>query len=531
MEDDPIKVNSPSPTPIPANLKSNNKEETAMPRRSTLALELDAAKITTSARATRNPSEGVPFNLERADNPQVQAPAPQPLCAGAKRKFGGEENDGLRILKQTDKQSKETVATGKPRPVHDLQNRRSVKDLPSGRREAGDRAAAAGVPMLNPRKALAAKSTNDSPLKASKPVGTDDSKPFKKPNGVGSDEAKQPSNPAADKPNSGPPKKTLPVVQIMSSQAAPSAPTPITTIPEPETPVPETELTAPNTPDHHAAPVSRDTPPPGGMGEAARPSRRARPAISYAEPNLRDKMRRPTKELFDAVAGEGKFKGRSSMAPPDTAQKDDTTSSAIRPPSSSKGKESLRAEDGTSAADMAVAKEASRRANALSPTPGAARDMGQKETEKEDLPSSITTQRRKRGSSMGLSSMDGLVARTTSAAPISLVDKPKETIQASHDGDVYDFESSSPVSGEKTINVRPPGRQSRASASYRENDSGSLTSDAAPGIKPGGRGKRASMAAALTKLSMLELEDAEESSLEGEPVVKDRISRRRSMML
>ena len=46
-----------------------------------------------------------------------------------------------------------------------------------------------------------------------------------------------------------------------------------------------------------------------------------------------------------------------------------------------------------------------------------------------------------------------------------------------------------------------------------------------------GRGKRASMAAAMTKLSMLELEDTEESSLEGEAVGKDRALRRKSMML
>ncbi|TQV91694.1 shugoshin-like protein [Cordyceps javanica] len=53
----------------------------------------------------------------------------------------------------------------------------------------------------------------------------------------------------------------------------------------------------------------RDTPPPtdiGSSGEASRPSRRSRAAISYAEPNLRDKMRRPRNETFDAVSGEGK---------------------------------------------------------------------------------------------------------------------------------------------------------------------------------------------------------------------------------
>lgn len=47
-------------------------------------------------------------------------------------------------------------------------------------------------------------------------------------------------------------------------------------------------------------------------GSIGRGSRRARPAISYAEPNLRDKMRRPGKELVGAV--EGIEKARESGA-------------------------------------------------------------------------------------------------------------------------------------------------------------------------------------------------------------------------
>lgn len=57
---------------------------------------------------------------------------------------------------------------------------------------------------------------------------------------------------------------------------------------------------------------SRDTPPPtdldpdvahaAGLGAAGRATRRPRGSVSYAEPNLRDKMRRPTKSLIDAVS-------------------------------------------------------------------------------------------------------------------------------------------------------------------------------------------------------------------------------------
>ena len=57
-------------------------------------------------------------------------------------------------------------------------------------------------------------------------------------------------------------------------------------------------------------PERGDTPPPPDLGadstgSFSRGSRRSRGSVSYAEPNLRDKMRRPTKELIDAVsAGE-----------------------------------------------------------------------------------------------------------------------------------------------------------------------------------------------------------------------------------
>ena len=87
---------------------------------------------------------------------------------------------------------------------------------------------------------------------------------------------------------------------------------------EPETPAPEQDIlsapcTAPSTTRH----LTRDTPPPQNInaeGDGARPSRRARAAVSYAEPNLRDKMRRPTKELVDAIViADGKSSRQSSV--------------------------------------------------------------------------------------------------------------------------------------------------------------------------------------------------------------------------
>ncbi len=90
------------------------------------------------------------------------------------------------------------------------------------------------------------------------------------------------------------------------SQVFPSAEPPL------ETPIPPgLDLFSPTTSEPSAARSElRDTPPPPdlgpdtGTGSFGRASRRPRGSVSYAEPNLRDKMRRPTKDLVDAVGAE-----------------------------------------------------------------------------------------------------------------------------------------------------------------------------------------------------------------------------------
>ena len=80
----------------------------------------------------------------------------------------------------------------------------------------------------------------------------------------------------------------------------------------PETPAPPpSDLFSPVPSEPSAVrPDSRDTPPPPdlgpdtGTGSFGRASRRPRGSVNYAQPNLRDKMRRPTKELVDAVGAE-----------------------------------------------------------------------------------------------------------------------------------------------------------------------------------------------------------------------------------
>lgn len=77
-------------------------------------------------------------------------------------------------------------------------------------------------------------------------------------------------------------------------------------------PPPSHDIPSPESPGlQHARQASRDTPPPSnlqmdtadkdGFGTAGRSTRRPRGGVSYAEPNLRAKMRRPTSDLIDAV--------------------------------------------------------------------------------------------------------------------------------------------------------------------------------------------------------------------------------------
>ena len=65
-------------------------------------------------------------------------------------------------------------------------------------------------------------------------------------------------------------------------------------------------------------PESRDTPPPADLHSntltnAGRTTRRPRGSVSYTEPNLRDKMRRPTKELVDAVGADERIQRAASV--------------------------------------------------------------------------------------------------------------------------------------------------------------------------------------------------------------------------
>ena len=100
----------------------------------------------------------------------------------------------------------------------------------------------------------------------------------------------------------------------------------------PKTPAGADPFSPPSTEPSTARPESKDTPPPGDLNPsvtstdqasaAGRTARRARAPVNYAEPNLISKMRRPTKELVNAVVPDGR---RSTSAKPDEASAPPTT--------------------------------------------------------------------------------------------------------------------------------------------------------------------------------------------------------------
>lgn len=95
----------------------------------------------------------------------------------------------------------------------------------------------------------------------------------------------------------------LPILPI--PELAPTAEIILDALP-PKTPAIEAVFSPPSTEPSTSRPESKDTPPPGDLSAtdqvgAGRPGRRARPQVSYKEPSLHTKMRRPDAKLVDAI--------------------------------------------------------------------------------------------------------------------------------------------------------------------------------------------------------------------------------------
>lgn len=453
------------------------------------------------------------------DDPRPIKPArPQihpPVKAGSKRKFG-DENDEVQLSKafSTTEKAGSKIAPDRPLIVRDLKDRRSVKDLSTKSDEK--KAENMDPTKSRPRQPLADKSRNDgvvSPKKLPKSATTGDLMK------IMADPSKEISLKAAPlKKKRVVPIKLPPLPPAGSAAAKPPV--------EPETPSADPGVVFPDTPETKSTGEKpKDTPPPADIsshGETSRPSRRVRASVSYAEPNLRDKMRRPTKEMLDAVSGEGKYKRTSSAH-------HIASVSASKPMAEGELTRSASASQ-LPAAEVAMENEAARRHPVLSPLlqrdsinegPTAGGQMGQTVTERRRRPSSRQSQ---------------LFEKLEKAGD----DQYEEGgIEASHGIDPYEFRDESTVIEQpKEIHSKGRGSKGTKRSTVTKNVGNDDQSNPGGDARKPSR-KRASMAAPK-KSSMFDDVQDEDSSYEASletardissSLLQDKASRRRSMML
>lgn len=375
---------------------------------------------------------------------------------------------------------------------------------------AKERTSTGKAPAL--RKPLSAKSTNDdlmSPKKNAKKAAAE--KPLRPAR----------SKPLAEKQAKEPSKRRL-TVPDEKVALPPAEPPKITTIPDPEqepepqkpteptliTPDPESHLSP--TPEPKSNRQSRDTPPPADIsssGETSRPSRRSRSQVSYAEPNLRDKMRRPSKQLVDAVI---ERRRSESLVGGEVAGEEVRRESDVKRESGGETEGDIKRESGGEAgAEVSLADaEASEAVTEALGIPLARKGL-------ESLPSSVVTERRKRRSSV--LAREFLAENAAESAHDDSLDSSMSSVATTdNSGDIYDFPANSPEADvPETTAPKKSGR--KASRAGHELSRGE--EEARPSRK------RASMN--VPRRSKLEGEGGD-AVVDG---LRDRSMRRRSTML
>ena len=238
-------------------------------------------------------------------------------------------------------------------------------------------------------------------------------------------------------------------------------------------------------------PDSRDTPPPADIYSdasstattAGRTARRVRGSVSYAEPNLRDKMRRPGKELVDAVGADERIV-RAGSAIAESSIGDAQRSENVNGKMQSVF---IKKEERNGLPRTWSTRELeTERADPTSP-------LSAKAKLTEDLPTSIMTDRRRHTKEQGKdqdlqnsganqnpvtgsnSTIAALVAGSqrkgshnrdkTAGSSSTNRGHGSERSSKSHNGDVYDFHSSSDIEGKDSAVPRPSTVKRSASVS------------------------------------------------------------------
>jgi hypothetical protein len=369
------------------------------------------------------------------------------LKTGAKRKLSAREDDEeqLVVVKPAENSTDDFKFTRiaseggtKPTPAPDS-DRKAARELAVTRGAPREKQLASAA--ISSRKVLAPKSVNNSPRKSSRAPIHNELKVEK-----GEISKAYPAKERA-------PEKKRDSVSIHPTQAE----APLQTVevqPEPETPAALDLFSPSSSQPSTARNESRDTPPPPDINsgtEGQRPSRRARPAVSYAEPNLRDKMRRPTKELVDAVVP-----GTSSLRP-STIKSENNDLTSVRVKSEPEANDAWK--------QMPIASSATVENSPLSG----------KVAVPDALPGNITTHRKRRESMLAKND----VAWTGSASAVAallagtkrnrLEEEPLENDSAPSKPlttqDIYDSKGSSPTPAEAVVelakDVKPVSRFSR----------------------------------------------------------------------
>ena len=429
VDEEPVKID------LPTRPKKDSHEDLS---------ELDPALSVNleQRRKRRDSSSNSESRLSSKVEPEsVEKESTRSLKTGAKRKLSARDDEEPEAATKSTEFSLDgfkftrVVIEDKPRnkPVYQPERSGSkvARELAVARGAPREKQSAAAAPTS--RKVLAPKSVNNSPKKGGKAPNHDEVKAVK------DDILKL--NPAKERSRER--------IHELVTIKAPPADQPIQTEAqaEPETPAGLDVFSPSSSQPSTSCNESRDTPPPPDLGpgtEGQRPSRRARGAVSYAEPNLRDKMRRPTKELVDAVVPGHSLSHRASTIKVEEA--DPATSLRIKPEHEADGEWKRMP-----IASLTIVENS---------------PLSSKVPIPEVLPSSITTHRKRREST--LAETDLPQSGSASAMAALIAESRKAKVEAhqrtfrnesavskqSTTYDIYDFRSSSPLRAEETL-VKP----------------------------------------------------------------------------
>lgn len=427
IDEDPVKVDSPSRLTEPeiaqeASPRHRTEPPVSFPSPRLFSPHADSAQVyKTTELSPPSPSPSPKITRPPPVHQQPETPPDtlafqQIVKTGSKRKLGVREDIENILIQPVAVDNQASKAATEKLFIQDRAIGKNLKELTSARKDDRE---GKGV-HLNVRKPLAAKSTNDdfrSPKKMGKPAATD----------VLSTSKVYPAKPKT----SG--SRTKPKGKNNSSSKAAVAPEPEISPPSPMEPavrLSEPPMLSPSSPEPILSDNAHrgDTPPPpdiSSKGEASRPGRRNRAAISYAEPNLRDKMRRPGKKLYDAVAGESKH-SRPSSGQAETPA-----------PEPQQMKRDSPAGESWQTLPAASAQTVAPESDGAPPSPLAGKSSPSQHT----LPDSVVTDRRRRPSSMSSRAAEPADAGTAGEEAGA---STNADTSGSGDVDVYEFTSSSP---------------------------------------------------------------------------------------